>query len=153
VSEQALLMLDGWIAVLRTAPYRVDWRAPDGRWTLGKPIPIPIVKIDDREKLAYMVWRAPGQSPKTIPNWPDAVEPWTIRYPPILSVDGRLLVFRTPTADFPDSRYDVINRRGELERQVTMAANEKILGFGAKSVYVTVTAKDGGQLVQRHPWP
>ncbi len=79
--------------------------------------------------------------------------PWTIGYEPVASPDGKLLVYRVPTADFPDTRYDVINRRGELERQVTMTANEKILGFGAKSVYVTVTAKDGGQNVERHPWP
>jgi hypothetical protein len=102
------------------------------------------------------VWRARGQtpqSPSTISNWPDAVAPWTVGWPPIASPDGKLLVLRTPTADSPETRYDVINRRGELERQVTMPANEHILGFGAKSVYVAVTSRDGTQLVQRHPWP
>jgi hypothetical protein len=33
--EQALLFPDGWLAVLRKEPYRVEWRAPDGRWHRG----------------------------------------------------------------------------------------------------------------------
>jgi hypothetical protein len=76
-----------------------------------------------------------------------------IGFSPIASTDGKLLVLRTPSVDFPDTRYDVINHRGELERQLLLAPNEKVIGFGAKSVYVSVTAKDGKQSVERHPWP
>ncbi|MEP6833877.1 MAG: hypothetical protein ABJB74_10800, partial [Gemmatimonas sp.] len=39
--EHVIYTLDGWLGVLRIAPYRVDWRSPAGTWTLGKPIPVP----------------------------------------------------------------------------------------------------------------
>lgn len=154
--EHADLALDGWVSVLRTAPYRVDWRSPDGRWTLGKPIPYQEVKFDDREKLFVMQQRArtgAPESPSTVKNWPASIAPWTSTTPIGLSPDGKLLVRRVPSADFPDPRYDVINRRGEVERQIVLGPNERILGFGEKSVYVIVTAKDRSQSVQRHPWP
>jgi hypothetical protein len=155
IYERALLTLDGWIAVTRIAPYRVDWRTPDGHWILGAPMPYTETKLDDREKRVVMQQRAMGgrpEAPETVTNWPATVAPWTsVR--DLASPDGKLLVLRTRSADFPDTRYDVINRRGELEGQITMPANERIVGFGTKSVYVTVTAKDGIQSVQRHPWP
>ena len=38
-SESALLFPDGWIAVARQRPYRIDWRSPDGKWTSGAHCP------------------------------------------------------------------------------------------------------------------
>lgn len=155
--EVAQLSRDGWVAVLRREPYRVDWRTPDGKWILGKPIAYQPVKLNDREKQAYMVIRARGNTPKpitSITNWPETIPPWTWWIlSPIHSFDGKLLVLRTPSADHPEPLYDVINRNGELERQVTLPLGEFILGFGAKSVYVAVKRKDGLQDVERHPWP
>lgn len=155
--EAARLSRDGWIAVLRREPYRTDWRMPDGKWIIGKPIAVPVIKLDDREKQAFMVRRARGgtpEPPSTITNWPETIPPWSYwLLSPLHSPDGKLLVLRTPSADYSDPRYDVINRSGELERQVTLPVGQFILGFGAKSVYVVVPHKDGQQDVERHPWP
>ena len=155
VREQADLALDGWTAVLRGAPYRVDWRSPDGRWTFGAPIPVPAIKVDAREKQVVMTRRAFGGT--VIPSesamiWSETVPAFTTGTA-LLSPDGKVLVRRTLSADFPDVRYDVISRRGQFERQVTMGPHEQIIGFGAKSVYVAVTGKDSTQVIQRHPWP
>ena len=155
VDEQAQLALDGWTAVLRKAPYRVDWRSPDGRWILGAPIPVPAVPVDDREKAVVMTRRAMGGTPQpsaTVPNWPATVPPFTT-YRSMVTLDGKLLVRRTATADHPEAQYDIIDHRGTIERRVTMPANEHIVGFGANSVYVAVDATDGSQVIQRHPWP
>lgn len=155
--EAAILSLDGWVAALRTNPYRVDWRTPEGRWIIGAPIVTPIVPLDDREKQANMVQRARGgtpESPEKIKDWPATVPPWVYAFlSPILSPDSKLLVRRTPTADHPEPRYDVIDRTGKLERQVVLAPGEFILGFGAKSVYIVISKPDGPQDVERHPWP
>jgi hypothetical protein len=157
VYEKAELAMDGWVAVLRANPYRVDWRAPDGNWRLGKPVSIPAIPLDDREKKSYMLRRANGgkpAAPETNATWPAAIPAWSYALlSPLHSPDGRLLVLRTPSADYPDPRYDVINRNGELERQVTLGAKQFILGFGARSVYVAVQREDGRQDVERHPWP
>jgi hypothetical protein len=155
VDEQTRLALDGWTAVLRKAPYRVDWRSPDGRWTLGAPIPVAVVQVDDREKAVVMTRRAMGgtpQPPEIVTNWPAAVPPFTT-FRSMVTLDGKLIVRRTATADHPEGRYDIIDHHGAVERQVTMPANEHIVGFGANSVYVAVDAKDGAQVIQRHPWP
>jgi len=56
-TEVALLFPDGWLAVARLNPYRVDWRSPSGAWTLGEPLPFRAIRVDDREKEAYAVRR------------------------------------------------------------------------------------------------
>lgn len=158
VGEEALLFTDGWLAVTRLEPYRVDWRAPDGRWIHGAPLPVPLIKLDDREKRASVERTArgssqPARSPDTIKDWPATLPPYTAASPLTASLDGRLLVMRQRSADHPETRYDVVNRRGILEVVITMPENERILGFGARSVYVVVTDEDGIQRVRRHPWP
>lgn len=155
--EYAMYSLDGWLGIQRTAPYRVDWRSPDGKWTLGKPIPVRIVKFDDRERRFYAA-SGPLQGGSVedflgrISEWPDAVEPSYGRAP-IGTSDGKMLVYRTRTADFPNTRYDVVNRDGVVERQITMSVNETIVGFGAKSVYVRVGDALSAVQLERHPWP
>ena len=156
VNEEPVLALDGWVAVVRAHPYRVDWRNPAGQWLRGAPLPVPAIALDAREQAAY--WQSWGQAgPITDAHidWPKFVEPFT--YPqPIATPDGKLLVKRTATADAPGIRYDVINRRGELEGQFTLAGlHDRIAGFGAHSIYLlTVDAGKSriGQL-ERHPWP
>ncbi|HTR77994.1 MAG TPA: hypothetical protein VMH39_07780 [Gemmatimonadaceae bacterium] len=153
--ERAVVASDGWVAVVRVNPYRVDWRSPDGRWSLGSPIPTPVVRMTDAEKQVYLDWRAgerPPQPRDTVLAWPETVCPWVSGYRPMPTPDGKLVVYRVPTTDAPAVRYDVINRQGHVERQVVMPPSDAILGFGKKSVYV-VTTSGGSQTIQRHPWP
>jgi len=53
-AEEALPFPDGWVAVVRTDPYRVDRRSPDARWVRGAAVPFPVVRMDEKEKRAYM---------------------------------------------------------------------------------------------------
>jgi hypothetical protein len=153
--ERAALATDGWVVVLRADPYRIDWRDPSGKWTLGAPIPTPAVPMTPAEQQVYQDWRAserPLKPQDTVPAWPAIACPWTDGYPPIPTPDDKVLVYRVPTTAAPLTRYDVVNRKGEVERQLAMAANEAVLGFGRHSVYIVVT--DGQtQTIQRHPWP
>ncbi|MGH7583438.1 MAG: hypothetical protein ACREL5_09455 [Gemmatimonadales bacterium] len=159
VSEHALLTPEGAVAVLRTAPYRVDWRSPNGTWTVGQPIPVPTVRFDEREKHAVLAYENTiyPWSPKysALPDawWPATVVHSTGSPPPLITPEGDLLVSRTPTADFPGTRYDIVNRQGGVVRQIVLPADELIAGFGAQSVYVRVV--DHGKLIrlERHPWP
>ncbi|MGH7524256.1 MAG: hypothetical protein ACREK8_08115 [Gemmatimonadales bacterium] len=159
ISEHALLAPDGWVAVLRIAPYRVDWRSPSGTWALGEPIPAPTIKFDEREKRAILAYQSTVQlwSPQysMLPDawWPATVVHSTGSPRPLITPEGELLVSRTPTADFPGTRYDVVDRQGDVERQIVLPANELIAGFGAHSVYVRVV--DHGKVIRldRHPWP
>jgi hypothetical protein len=155
VYERAVMAPDGWLAVLRAKPYRVEWRAPDGTWTRGSPIPTPVIRMTERERAVYLEWRARERPPlprDTVRSWPETVCPFIGGYAPIPTPDGKLLVYRVPTTEAPATRYDVVNRRGEVERQIALPPSDAIIGFGPRSVYV-VTTEGRTQRVHRHPWP
>ena len=48
-AERAKLFTDGWLAVVRLEPLRVDWRSPMGQWTRGKPFPLRPEPVDGEE--------------------------------------------------------------------------------------------------------
>ena len=168
VVDHAVMAVDGWVAVVRGHPYRVDWRTPDGRWwqgsqTIDRPIP-----MDDRERTAYLDRRAaaaatvtrggnrqPAAPPRPAPiaEWPAMIPPVVPGWPPMTTEDGLVVIRRTATSRHSGPLYDIVNRRGVRERQVSMAANTRILGFGRTSVYVVTSDADGIQRVSRHPWP
>lgn len=147
-SERPLLFFDGWVAVVRLDPYRIDWRAPNGRWTLGRPLPVRIIRLTDAEKAAYLK-RHPALRNAT--DWPAELPPFETPVTLLASPDGRVLVKRLPTLAEPGTRYDVIDRAGNRVAQIVLPANEHILGFGARSVYIVVTDDDGIQRLRRHP--
>lgn len=163
--DLGLLCHDGWVAVARLDPYRVDWRKPDGEWIRGEPLPFTPQPIEDPDKcLAVRMLDATER-----PCNPEAVSaPETL--PPFLWIssramvgfqtstlmeapDGKLLIRRTPSAASPGSRYDLVDRGGELAGTLTLPANEAVIGFGRRSVYVLVMDKWGLETLRRHPWP
>ena len=147
-SESPLLFNDGWVAVVRIDPYRVDWRSPDGNWTSGRPLPMRAIRVTAAEKAAY-IRRKPGFRNAT--DWPSDMPPFETPVTLLAAPDGQLLVKRLPTLAEPGTRYDVIDRAGNRLTQLVFAANEHILGFGARSVYVVETDDDGIQRLRRHP--
>jgi hypothetical protein len=147
-SETPVLLFDGWVAVVRLGPYRVDWRAPDGRWTLGRPLPVRSVRMTEAEKAAYV---ARNSWSRNATDWPAELPPFENPLTLLASPDGRVLVKRLRTLAEPGTRYDVIDRAGNRVTQIVLPANEHILGFGARSVYIVVTDDDGLQRLRRHP--
>jgi len=114
--------------------------------------------MDDKEKRAFMARRASSTGktpspPDSLPDWPATVPPYRSPVQLLAAVDGRLLVPRLATADHPEMRYDVVNRRGTLDAQLVLAANARIVGFGSGAAYVSVTDDDGIQRLRRHHWP
>ena len=67
--------------------------------------------------------------------------------------DGRLLVRHPETADFPNARYDLIDRRGRLSSTIALAHGESIVAVTAKSAYVVWKDDDDIERLRRHPWP
>lgn len=153
--ERALLTGDGWLAVVRDNPYRVDWRSPTGQWAFGAPISTAAVQMTARERAVYLAWRERERA--TLPrdsvrSWPSEVCPWIGAYGPIATPDGKIVVYRVPTSEAPATRYDVIDRHGRVERQIAMSDSDAILGFGHNSVFV-ITTGEGKQTIRRRPWP
>ena len=151
VYEQAVLAPDGWVAVVRLDPYRIDWRSPDGQWLHGAPIPVPLERMDAAERQFYEGEPRPGPQRVTV-RWPEYLPPFTIGWPPIATFDGKVVIRRAKSVHTSGTRYDVVDHRGRLVKQLLLPHNERILGFGQESVYIVVRDDVDLETVRRHPW-
>lgn len=160
--EQGILFPDGWIAVARLSPYRVEWRSSEGEWIRGQPIPDRPIRVNDAEKCHAL--RANYRRCENVPgfDWPDEL-PAFLAYSLVFMTapgsstlwaapNGWLLIRRTPSATLRWNRYDIIDRRGSRVAVLTMEANEAIVGFGRRSVYTINTDDLGLQMLRRHEW-
>jgi hypothetical protein len=167
VGEQYVVHPDGWIAIVRVNPFRVDWRSPDGQWTRGAPLPVPVIRMTAREKQASLARTAASQAasrssapPMQMPpqmqtpddDWPDVMPPY-LQGELMFSPDGDVIIRRQPSADFPGVAYYVVDRRGRLLGVINMKNNERIVGSGVRSLYVVESDPDDLQYLRRHPWP
>ena len=155
--ELAALFSDGWIAIARLEPYRVDWTAPDGNRIRGSPLPFERVRLDEREQRAFVERQASrtGQAPRdpgSFPEWPEIMPPF-LSESILPAPDGRLWIRRTPTAENLDPPYDVVDRRGALVARVTPGKDVQVVGFGRTAIYTVATDENGIQRLQRRPVP
>jgi hypothetical protein len=159
--EFASLFPDGWLAIVRLDPLRVDWRAPNGTWTRGAPFtlrPEPVNAadrraIEQRRTVAKTEAKRYGLPAPTTADFPTTWPVLAPLWPPKQSSDGRLLLRRSTSAASPGTRYLVINRRGTVDGELVLGPNEDIIGFGPRSAYVAFTDEDDIQRLRRHPWP
>lgn len=169
--EQAVLFPDGWTAVVRADPYRVDWLTADGRRIHGDPLPFTPQPLDDAERCAAARgWPFRGLEEDCEPadiayqDWPDHLAPFipvtrrgrSGRQTPasFAAPDGNLLIRRLPTRETMtrETRYDIIDRQGKLAGVISLPAEEAIVGTGARYVYVIRTDEFDVQWLRRHPW-
>jgi hypothetical protein len=162
--DQVAVFPDGWIAIARTNPYRVDWCPPAGRCSAGPVISAARPRMTDREKTAYLQIAAkthgwpPTSDLSATDGWPRVIPPFVIQPSRVdagalfVMPDGNLLIERLPSADTMWTRYDIVTRGGALAGQVRLPLGEQIVGFGRESVYVTASDADGLQRLRRHPW-
>jgi hypothetical protein len=156
VDDEAVVFPDGWIAMARVDPYRVDWIVPGGKQMMGAPLPFARIRLDDREKRAYLERGArnsgrSARSPDAIPDWPDILPPFQRDL--LAAPDGRLWIRRIPSAGSTDERYDIVGRRGTLDGRLTVDARTRVIGFGRQAVFSVETDDDGIQHLRRHPLP
>jgi hypothetical protein len=162
--DHIVMLPDGWVAIARTRPYRVDWCPPAGACVVGPTIEAVPEAISEADKLAYM------QSAIVTAGWPDDVKleetiGWPRRLPPFSGrtyqfdfsplvpvADGTLLVERVASAQAPPRQYDHIDRRGTRVARYRLPVNEQIIALGGRSVYVIVTDENGAQRLRQHPW-
>jgi hypothetical protein len=165
--EEAALFPDGWFAVARLQPYRVDWIAPDGRVARGRPLPVTTIKATGAEKEAYFARQAASRTPRPgMPAMPEAmrreIDALRDQFPPVFPPftgipiaggDGNLWLRRPVSKDFPHYRYDVVDRRGELVGVLSLATGERIITVGKAAVYVAWKDEDDIERLRRHPLP
>ncbi|HET9276480.1 MAG TPA: hypothetical protein VFN96_10450 [Gemmatimonadales bacterium] len=155
-SDQALLFPDGWIAIVRKAPYQVDWLQPSGTWKQGRPLPIAATRMTEAERRAAMERRF-GERGRATPT--SVFKDWPPEVPPFLDdallamPSGHVVVRRTPTTASPDLDYDIVDRLGLRQAVIRVSSRERIVAFGKRGVYLSVTDDDGLHRLELHPLP
>lgn len=149
---------DGSIAVVRAEPYRVEWRAPNGKMVQGPAIaftPEPITAADKAEVEArrrsvqlpgnVRISRPDGSTfdpsssvpePRYAPAKP-AFVPAEVR----IDEDDRVWVRRYAAAGAP-ARYDVFDRTGARIDRVELPPRTTLAGFGRGAVYLARADED-----------
>ena len=156
VAEQALMFPDGWIAVVRVEPYRVEWLTSSGTWIRGPEVPWEWPRADAREKAAAFerLKRRIGDRAKEDDRpWADRLAPVRTNTSMIAALDGNLFVLRAQWSKESDTRYDVFDRLARRVAQLVMPDSERVVGFGPRSIYISVRDGDGFHQLRRHPWP
>jgi hypothetical protein len=146
---------DGAIAIARVKPYRVDWILANSARVAGSPLPFIRIAVNDREKNAVMIRQAArsgraSAAPGSIDDWPEVIPPF-LTGALLAAPDGRLWIRRTPSAQAPETVYDVVDRNGTIAARLTMPPNESLAGIGRTMLYSILTDDDGVQRLGRHP--
>ena len=158
---------DGWVAVVRASPYRIDWYPPTGQVVRGPTLtyePLPVTEQDKkvvRDETARMM--SSGRPTATINGKsirPPAVEPdFADTKPPVtgrvalIDEQGRLWVERSQPAGAATSLLDVIDRTGAVVHRVTLPAGSRLVGFDRTSAYAARTDEDDLVHLQHFPLP
>jgi hypothetical protein len=156
VGEQALLFGDGWVAVARLTPFRIDWIGPDGERVAGKALPIRLARLSAAKRDSAIVRHFGVGSP---PAGSLVLGDWPSHHPPFLQDallplrDGHLVIRQYGSASSSPGRYLVVRRGEGFIGIISTPANERIIGFGGRWAYVARTTDEGYVMLQRHPIP
>jgi hypothetical protein len=146
---------DGTAWIARGRENRVDWRSPDGRWTVGKTHAykkLPVTQADKDRVLAQV--REQGKQfgmPQDLP----IVYPFAETKPAFDFALGRpsgeVWLQRPRSEESAPLTYDVFNKNGIWEREVGFPRGAALAGFGRNgSVYAAVRNEDGTRTVGRY---
>jgi hypothetical protein len=152
--EQAFLDRDGWAAILRVDPYRVDWRDPEGEWTYGEPIETTDRELTEADKdwrIAVMSRGRPTPMSKDEVGWPKAIPPFGHqRFP--FTWRGSIAIERTRAHDDSTRRYDIVDRSGRRIQTLVIPLTMKIQGFGSQGPFLTMEGPDGEVRLRSYAW-
>ena len=161
---------DGRIGVVRVGDYHVEWWPPAGAKVNGPVVAYQKVAVSEKDKersreatarafrgLQVQIGgrRGGAASPRPPalgePDWP-AVKPPFRDGTSQVAPDGSLWVQRYGAADAP-LVYDVFDASGRLARQVVMPKSARLVGFGARGMYVATKTDDDLETLARYPRP
>lgn len=150
------MSLDGWIAIVHSDPYRVDWRDPTGRWVRGPALDVPVTRVTDEEREYVLRRLRAGRQPDVQADdlrWPQTIPIVNTGRRMIFAPSGELLVPRVPSAHSPETAYDVIDRRGALVGSVRLKVDEWILGQADRELFAVSVRDEGFQVLRSVAWP
>lgn len=156
---------DGSVAVVRAAPYRIDWYSPAGKVSRGPVVafePLPytaeekaaITKASGSEAASVGMAGPAGEEKKlSTSNEDDLFAPTKMAFDPtniIVSSEGRVWVPRTQKFGVTTVVYDVFDRQGERVDRVELPPRNRVIGFGAGCVYAVERDEKGVAALRKY---
>jgi len=133
---------DGSVWIARGHENRVDWRAPDGTWRIGKPRPYARIPVTQADKDRFMQ----RMRERGLPTQVEVVFPFAEYKPPfeggLTRPSGEVWLQRPRASETEAITYDVWGRDGGWKRAVTFPVGASLAGFGANGAIYGVV-KDG----------
>lgn len=142
---------DGRLAFVRRDPFRIDFATAAGGIARGVPLPHTPVAITARDREWYRERNTPGrisagmvgggsgpQRPGS--QWEDAHFPTA--FPPFVAADvvttaeGEIWIPRSHASGDKARVYEIYDANGKLTGRARVNPDSRVVGFGAKSVYV-----------------
>jgi hypothetical protein len=148
------VLSDGTAWVARGHENRVDWRAPDGKWTRGTGRDyqkVPVTQAD-RDRVLALV-REQGKQ-YGMPQELHIEYPFASTKPPfdfaLARPGGEVWLQRPRAQESAPLVYDVVDRKGSWRRELVFPAGAALAGFGkGGAVYGTIKEADGLRSVGR----
>jgi len=145
---------DGTAWVARGRENLVDWRAPDGTWRRGKArsyTKLPVTQADKDRVLTQV--REQGKQ-FGMPQEIRIDYPFAESKPPfdfaLGRPNGEVWLQRPRAQEDAVLVYDVVNRQGAWQREVSFPKGAALAGFGANgAVYGSIKGEDGRRTVGR----
>ncbi|NOT06825.1 MAG: hypothetical protein HOP28_01330 [Gemmatimonadales bacterium] len=158
------------VALVHPEPFRVEVRRASESRT-GSPIPFTPVAVDDGDIEAYIVAQSPppgatgvrsdgkrvvvpqvkltlanfGLTRDDFPKFKPAFDPAGL----LVGRDGSLWIRVHRPSGNKSERYEVWTAAGSRGTPVELPEGRRLVGVGARALYVVVTNEDGGQAVER----
>jgi hypothetical protein len=135
---------DGAVWVARVYDNRVDWRAPDGRWTRGQALPDRVLEVTRYDRELFLR-KFPPELRGTAQQLPFAA----IKPPfeaGLTSADGQVWLEKSRAPADSSRVYHVVDRAGRLTQEVRVRGQGRIMAVGPGRVLVAESTPDGTRL-------
>ncbi|HWN19360.1 MAG TPA: hypothetical protein VNO19_10640 [Gemmatimonadales bacterium] len=135
---------DGSVWVARVYDNRVDWRAPDGKWTRGQALPDRVLEVTRYDRELFLQ-KFPPELRGTAQQLPFA----PIKPPfeaALTSADGQVWLEKSGAPADSFRVYHVVDGRGRLAQEVRLRSKGRVLAVGPRSVLVAESTPDGTRL-------
>jgi hypothetical protein len=158
---------DGRAAIVDVERYRVTWIAPDGRRTIGDPIPFDRIPVTQRDKdefrdlarrvqgigVAGATTSDGGRAGGPVVTFPRYKPPYFGNFALMIAPTGELWVRRSQEAGAKAPVHDIIDGSGRRIATVALPADTRLLALGTRGVYLARFDEDDVIHIQRHPYP
>ncbi len=135
---------DGSLWVARVYDNRVDWRAPDGKWTRGEALPDRVLEVTRYDRELFLR-KFPPELRGTAQELPFAA----IKPPfeaALTSSDGQVWLEKSRAPADSSRVYHVVDRRGRLAQEVQVRGQGRVLAVGPHAVLLAESTSDGTRL-------